>query len=111
MVKKKKAKKSKTKKINRGSNLFLVLAIICLLVLVIFIVANSEFSLEEPGIKRINMTDECGVIAGRMIHQIRDSEDCKLRCKNACGVEDLEFEDHLFYESNSSCHQCSCFCR
>jgi hypothetical protein len=59
----------------------------------------------------VGVEDQCNVFMGRMVHQIRDSDDCRLQCINACNMQDKDLKSSNFTVSEESCHECDCFCR
>ena len=106
-------RKINQKKRTKFSTIFLKILITILLLLIIFILINSYSNKPEPKNTTPFLTklhDECSFIAGKLIHQIRDTEDCELQCKNHCFSQELEFSHTEFNPSNDSCHECSCYC-
>ncbi len=63
----------------------------------------------EP--RLFEITDECSYLVGNLIHQIRDSDECKIRCNNQCETEKLNFYKMNFVQKNNSCHVCQCYCK
>ncbi len=60
---------------------------------------------------KVDLEDQCAVIAGRLIHQIRDLPDCELQCKNVCRGEEKEYAASNFTIVEDSCHLCDCYCK
>lgn len=112
-VKKSKRNLNKSNK-RKKSNKYLFLSIISICLLIVYLVYfftgfNFIFEIfDEP--KKFEVVDECGVIMGRLIHQVRDKDDCELQCKNFCDIKDMSFDSFDFTESEESCHKCDCYC-
>lgn len=116
-MKKRKTKKTRNKKnikFWKSSNFFLVLAIIFIASIFIYVGAkyiNLSFITDfgsDPD--KIVIKDDCSMITGKLIHEIRDQQDCKLKCKNACNVRDQEYFSSNFVANENACHTCNCFC-
>ncbi len=65
----------------------------------------------EHEITKVEVLDECSLIMGNLIHNIRDLGDCKIKCNDNCEIRGLEFHDSEFVFQNSSCHTCDCYCK
>ena len=65
--------------------------------------------LEKP--EKFEIRDECSLILGKVIHQIKDEGNCKIMCLGECEVRNMEFYDSEFIEKESDCHVCYCYCR
>ncbi|MFH1290670.1 MAG: hypothetical protein ABIH92_04650 [Nanoarchaeota archaeon] len=118
--KKKRAEKARKaeKKKKRRSKVFPVVIVILLVALVVLVpvllvqggyVDNpfEDFN-AEPQLFLIK--DECSVIVGNLIHTMNDEDDCSLKCKNECGVREMEFYESHFIQREGDCHMCECYC-
>lgn len=67
---------------------------------------------EQPGAEeRFVLQDECNLVMGNLIHQIRTDGDCIIRCRNECELREMDFVRMEFVPQNNSCHDCDCYCR
>ena len=114
-MKNKNIKKVKPKKKLKFSKIFLGISIILFLILGIYLFSFFvDFSFivrffSEP--QKVNLKDECSLIAGRLIHQIRDKADCELQCKNSCKMNEMFFSHSEFIFVENDCHVCDCYCK
>lgn len=99
------------KKEKRITKMFFGLGLILVVVFIGLILFN--FGVFEKGkeIIKFSLDDECSIIMGNLIHNIRDNGDCKIKCINNCKIRKLDFYDVEFALQNSSCHICDCYCR
>jgi hypothetical protein len=95
-----------------------ILIIILILIILLLVLSVLEFFPEKipsnSEEKLINIQDKCGIILGNLIHEIRDKEDCDLRCFNECNIQNLEkvkIEFSNTPKENNSCYQCDCYCK
>ena len=115
MVKKQNHKRRKKHKRNHYAKYFLGVALILSLVLVILLVSEYvSFAFvgkifEKPHL--IELDDECSLIMGNLVHQIRDETDCNLRCNNECNMEDTKLKSSEFSLATNGCNTCSCYCK
>jgi len=116
-MKKRKTKKTRNKKnisFWKSSNFFLILAIIFIFSIFGYVGAKYiDFSFikdigSEPN--KIVIKDDCSMITGKLIHEIRDKEDCRLKCKNACNMRDQEYFSSNLITAEKACYTCNCFC-
>jgi hypothetical protein len=61
--------------------------------------------------KLYDLPDECGIITGKLIHNIRNDAECKIKCNNECTLRNLIFYDIKFIENNTACNHCKCYCK
>ncbi len=107
MNKKKKGKKRKiTEKI-----LIIIFILVALLIILLIIHYSRTYLLnigKEP--KLFVIEDECLLLLNNIIHQIKNQGECKIVCRNECGVRKMNFHDSEFIEKENSCHTCNCYC-
>lgn len=109
--------KHKNNKSNRFlySKLFLVLSIIMFLFLIILVVFEyvNFTSIERIFLKPklVELNDECSLIMGNLVHQIRDEDDCNIRCNNQCNLLGLNYKSIEFTKNQNSCNVCNCYCK
>jgi hypothetical protein len=93
----------------------IILTIILILVLLMTLVIQynfiNNFKNLQPKEKIFLIKDECSLILGQIIHQIRDKDECRIRCINECRLENLNIKKSDFVLGNNSCHACNCFCK
>ena len=82
-----------------------------IIILAGLILFNMGIFEQEREIFKFTVDDECSIIMGNLIHNVRDEGDCKIKCMNNCEIRELDFYDSEFILENSSCHTCDCFCR
>jgi hypothetical protein len=104
------------RKVKHYSWCFLVLAFVLLIIFVsIFISEFVSFNFigdifEKPHL--VDIKDECSLIMGNLVHQVRDETDCNLRCNNECNMEDSKFiESNFTRNGDGVCNRCDCFCK
>ena len=81
--------------------------------LVVVLVCLLLFRFLVPSQKELSVEDACGIVLGKLIHSIRDSDDCSGRCASRCISSDLSYVRHVFTQNASSnhCNMCRCFCK
>ena len=108
----KKEKKIGKKKLNR---IFLIILIMLLAVLCVsLLVQFQEKSIIKNPFKKPELfviKDECSVIFNNIVHEIKNAGECRIFCRNECGIREKEIYDSEFVESNNSCHTCNCYCK
>ena len=119
MGKKKKIVKKRKHKIKKKhfmySKVFLGLMVaFVLLVVVLSFVEFVNFSdvlsvFDKPTV--VEIPDECSLIMGNLVHQIRDEDDCSIRCYNECILEEKERKSSEFIYNEGGCHECFCSCK
>ena len=80
-------------------------------ILIGLILFNMGAFEKKTDIFKFSIDDECSIIMGNLIHNIRDGGDCKIKCMNNCEIRELDFYDSEFVFENSSCHTCDCYCQ
>ncbi|MDA3836627.1 MAG: hypothetical protein PF542_03315 [Nanoarchaeota archaeon] len=111
---KKVQRKNKSKHIFYSKYLLWAAVVFALILIILTFVEFVSFdfiskSFEKP--HSVDVRDECSLIMGNLVHQIRDDNDCSLRCKNTCGMEDTEYVNSSFIAAEADCHTCNCYCK
>gem|GEM_PF-1368182 len=92
-----------------------VLIIILILIGAIMILLLIEYYPEITSFRKdaevYLIEDECGLVAGNLIHQIKDEGECKIKCRNECEVRKKEFYNSEFILRENACHVCNCYCK
>jgi hypothetical protein len=94
---------------------FFVTLILLILLIVLVFVEFVSFSFvgkifSKPHL--IEIQDECSLIMGNLVHQIRDENDCSLRCHNECYLDESNYIESIFFqEEGNACHSCDCYCK
>jgi hypothetical protein len=105
-MKKKRGHKRKNKKVVR--TLFVLAGILVLALILLFMSSFGFF--EERQNKYFDIKDECGVVLGNLIHQVRDAGECRVKCVNECGLEEMEIDRYNFVANFTDCNKCECWC-
>jgi hypothetical protein len=123
MVRKKKSSKSRLritgngkigaarKRKNRNVVIGLFVGIGILAVVLIGLIISSFGLFEgssEP--EMFSIKDECSLMMGNLIHQIRDEGECRIKCVNECDVREMNFVRFEFEGKNNDCSSCDCWC-
>lgn len=109
---KKKLKKSrKNKKKVTSAVVFLFVALFLLIVILGGLLLSDFGFFEKHEVRKFNVLDECSLIMGNLVHQIRNDGECKIRCVNECDVRDMEFVDFAFEGKIDDCNYCKCSCK
>lgn len=89
-----------------------ILILACVLVVgLIGILSIKEWGSEEKKVaQEFSVPDECSLVMGNLIHQMKNDADCKIRCHGECQVREMDFVNHSFTEKFDSCHTCDCYC-
>ena len=91
-------------------SIFLIVILIFLLAFQFNYLNLKMFNKKEP--RLITIDDECSALMGRVVHQIKSDDGCKVICNSECEVRGLTFHDSQFLEGeNNSCHTCKCYCK
>ena len=61
--------------------------------------------------RMVGVSDECSLIFNNIVHQIKNDGDCKIRCKNECQLENMNFYNINFTSQSNSCNICGCYCK
>lgn len=104
---KKKIRKRKISLLVKG--IFAVIGILIILLLFLVLANLGIFEKSEQP-KFFSVTDECSIVIGNLIHQVRDAGDCKIRCINECDIQDMKFDSIEFSSPDNSCNICDCYC-
>ena len=86
------------------------LAAVLVLVLVALVLYDFGFFDGGNGPQYFEIKDECGLILGNLVHQVRDAGECRIKCVNECDVRDLEFLNFSFVGKLDDCNSCDCWC-
>lgn len=96
----------KNKKVVAG--LFLCVGVLVLVLA--YLVLNSFGVFESHSPEFFEVKDECSLIMGNLVHQIRDDGECRIKCVNECDVRSMEFFDFEFEGKDNDCNACDCWC-
>jgi hypothetical protein len=103
------------KKIKKRIRLLKVFTFILILILAVILII--QFKLYEPVLRIINkprlyvIPDECSLIMNNLIHQIKNEDDCRIRCVNLCNGEDKRITSSTLLTPVNSCYECNCYCK
>lgn len=107
-----KVKNKTVKKKSKKVVFTLFAAVFILLALLVYLLAyNFGFFEEETGPQFFSVKDECSLMMGNLIHQIRDEGECRNKCVNECDVRDMDFFSFEFEAKNDDCSYCGCYCK
>ena len=102
---------SKKKHNSKITKLYFGTVGILVVIFVGLILFNIGVFEEDHEISKFSVDDECAIIMGNLIHNVRDDGDCKIKCMNNCEIRELDFHDSDFIFQNTSCHTCDCYCK
>ncbi|MBD3253216.1 hypothetical protein GF386_05770 [Candidatus Pacearchaeota archaeon] len=105
-------KKKSRKKINKIILITIIVLIVILATLLIFqfgIFKYVKNITKEPRLFVIR--DECSLILGNILHQIKSNGECKIFCRNNCNLREMNYHNSEFIEKEGSCHICNCYCK
>jgi hypothetical protein len=85
--------------------------IIAAVLVVLAIIILIYIFLPKGNIKTINLQDKCGVVAGNLMHTVKDLETCRVVCRSQCKAVKTEFVKSDFTEGGGNCNTCTCYCR
>ncbi len=100
------AKKRKNRKVVVALFSGVVLLILALSGLVL---SNFGF-FENAEARMFVVNDECSLVMGNLIHQIRDEGECRIKCVNECDVREMDFVRFIYESKNDGCNSCECWC-
>jgi len=104
-------KNGKRSRLIKSTLIIIILLIVLIAILsVIEYYPNALVSLTEKP-KLYVIQDRCSIILDRLIHQIKDEGECRIACRNECGVRNEQFESSEFIEKENACHICNCYCK
>lgn len=89
--------------------LFLVLILALVLVFEFLDFSKVKKHFDDP--TYVEILDECSIIMGNLVHQVRDLDDCTIRCHNECVLMESDVDSVDFISSQSGCNTCSCYCK
>lgn len=103
-------KRKKRKKIIKKLSIITLILIagITILLLIEYLPQITSFRKE---VQVYLIEDECGLVVGTLIHQIKDEGECKIECRNECGVRKETFYKSEFTTKENACNICNCYCR
>jgi hypothetical protein len=103
--------KRKRRKSNLKSvRLFFGFGIFLVLVLVTLVLINFGVFEGPNEVQVFTLEDRCAVVMGNLIHQVRDTGECHVKCVNECKIRELNFDHVEFVAQNVSCNDCECYC-
>ncbi len=108
---------SKKQKKSRKGIFITIILLIALLILIILILLFQLNIIKNPLGKfnskpqLFSIKDECSLIVGKLIHNIKDEGSCQLICKSNCEVRSLNFYNSEFKEIENDCNECNCYCK
>lgn len=114
--KKKKRNKTSRRKSAFRSKYPIIILVIILIALSIFLLISLNI-IENPFKKiarkslTIEATDECALIAGKLINPISDEGTCKNICLARCESQSRDLKSSEFEERTNSCNSCICNCK
>ncbi len=115
MVKKKRVIRNRVQTVRRRVNrkvvawLFVFAGILVLILLGLMLYNFGVFEKKE-GPQLFNIKDECALVMGNLVHQVRDDGECRIKCVNECDVRDMDFMRFSFEGKNDDCNSCDCWC-
>jgi len=89
--------------------LFLLLILSVIVAAEVFDISKIKSPFRESTF--ISIEDECSLIMGNLVHQIKDDDSCAIRCYNECNLIDSKVKDYEFIMSQSECSTCNCYCK
>lgn len=113
MRKKRSIKKGPNKKFIFSSSVLFYLIVFSFVILLLFFYIQFDLGEKFFGPSddvSFNIPDNCGVILGNLLHEIKNEDDCNIRCHNECGLRSLNYNSINFSQGGESCHSCECFC-
>lgn len=81
-----------------------------LIVALVYLTCQSFGVFESSSPQEFDILDECSLIMGNLVHQIRDGAECRIKCVNECDVREMEFVEFVFSEGVGECNSCDCWC-
>lgn len=106
---KKQAKKQTKKKLTLV--LSLVLLFLILLLLIQANIINNPFLQINKKVQKLEVTDLCSVIGGKLINTIPDEDLCINRCVAECYALDGKLKGSEFFIGQETCNKCFCYCK
>jgi len=84
---------------------------VLVLVLIGLVMFSFGFFERFGGEEHFDIKDECGIILGNLVHQVRDEGECRLKCVNECDVREMDFVRFEFEGKVEDCNSCDCWCK
>ena len=105
-------KKRKTRKLTK--TIVMIIIAFSILLIILLIIQSHILDLftdlfKEPELFIIR--DECSLIVGQIIHEMKNEGDCKIMCTNNCILRDMKYYNSSFIQKINSCHTCNCYCK
>lgn len=95
---------------------YMLISLIVIVVILLYFLLIQTHAIENPFIEiakddfEVNSTDRCSLIAGQLIHTIKDEDECRNICFSECEVRGASLEDFTFEERLNNCNACTCYC-
>lgn len=112
-----KTNSSKKNKIFRGPSkkshvvaLFIALGVLFLLLLLLLLKSFGYID-DQREERYYPVVDQCSLVRGNLLHQIRTAGECRIGCVNECDVRELEFVNYEFEAIVNDCNICGCYCK
>jgi hypothetical protein len=105
----------KKKKKIKISKVLIILTILLSIILIVTILIQLDIKgridkvFAEP--KLLTIEDKCSLIMNNLLHEIKNEDDCKIRCNNQCNLENMRTLKSEFITPNNSCYACKCYCK
>lgn len=88
------------------------IALLVLAIIILYLLSGGASIKKMIGApKEYSIADECSIILNNIIHQIKTDGDCRIKCRNECGIRGESFFESNFTEEKSRCSTCICYCR
>jgi len=88
----------------------IILILVMIIIVLFFIEYYPKITFaKEP--EKYFIEDECGLVVGNLIHQIKNEGECRIECRNECEVRDKKFYDSEFIARENACYLCNCYCK
>jgi hypothetical protein len=104
------AKKRVVKKINKKVIFALFAGAGVLVLVLVGLIMSSLGFFKNSELEMFTLKDECSLVMGNLIHQIRDGGECRIKCVNECDVRNMDFVEFEFLGKNNDCNSCECWC-
>lgn len=110
MARRKRRKEKTVRKKSKGVVLGLFVGAGVLVFILVALIMSSFGLFEKNEPELFIIRDECSLVMGNLIHQVRDMGECRIKCVNECDVRDMDFLKFEFLGKNNDCNSCECWC-